>query len=48
MFLCGRAKDLIIVHGRNHFPQDIEQATYDVPEVKQGSVAAFGVVARGE
>ena len=25
-----------------------EEATYNVPEVKQGSVAAFGVVARGE
>ena len=25
LFVCGRVKDLIIVRGRNHYPQDIER-----------------------
>jgi acyl-CoA synthetase (AMP-forming)/AMP-acid ligase II len=25
LFVCGRLKDLIIVRGRNHYPQDIER-----------------------
>jgi acyl-CoA synthetase (AMP-forming)/AMP-acid ligase II len=25
LFICGRVKDLIIVRGRNHYPQDIER-----------------------
>ena len=24
LFICGRSKDLIIIRGRNHYPQDIE------------------------
>jgi acyl-CoA synthetase (AMP-forming)/AMP-acid ligase II len=24
LFICGRMKDLIIISGRNHYPQDIE------------------------
>jgi acyl-CoA synthetase (AMP-forming)/AMP-acid ligase II len=27
LFICGRIKDLIIVGGRNHYPQDIEVVT---------------------
>lgn len=27
LFICGRIKDLIIVRGRNHYPQDIERTT---------------------
>ena len=41
--MCGRSKDLIIIHGKNHYPQDIEYSCYAVKEVKQGSVAAFDV-----
>ena len=25
LFVCGRVKDLIIIRGRNHYPQDIER-----------------------
>ena len=25
LFVCGRLKDLIIIRGRNHYPQDIER-----------------------
>lgn len=27
LYICGRIKDLIIVRGRNHYPQDIERTT---------------------
>ncbi|HEU4431038.1 MAG TPA: AMP-dependent synthetase, partial [Myxococcota bacterium] len=45
LYLHGRAKDLIIVRGRNHAPQDIEQALNDVPGVRAGCSAAVGALA---
>ena len=48
MYVCGRAKDLIIIRGCNYYPQDIEQACCRSVEVKQGSVAAFSVEKEGE
>ena len=48
MYVCGRAKDLIIIRGCNYYPQDIEQACCRHPNVKQGSVAAFSVERGGE
>jgi acyl-CoA synthetase (AMP-forming)/AMP-acid ligase II len=47
LFVCGRAKDLIIVHGRKYHPQDLEWAVDDVDGVRRGRVAAFGVVEAG-
>lgn len=42
--ICGRLKDLIVVDGVNHYPQDIEQTVEDChPAVRSGCVAAFGV-----
>jgi len=41
--ITGRAKDLIIINGRNIWPQDIEWAVEKVPAVRQGGVAAFSV-----
>ena len=49
LFICGRDKDLIIVRGRNHFPQDIERTVEGVatPEgvqgFRKGCSAAFSV-----
>ncbi|NCA11886.1 aminotransferase class I/II-fold pyridoxal phosphate-dependent enzyme, partial [bacterium] len=44
LFVTGRLKDLIIVRGRNHYPQDIERSVEDAsPLVRAGSVAAFSV-----
>jgi fatty acid CoA ligase FadD32 len=44
LYITGRLKDLIIVDGKNHYPQDIEQTVQDAhPAVQPGRVAAFGV-----
>ncbi|MFM8436247.1 MAG: non-ribosomal peptide synthetase, partial [Planctomycetia bacterium] len=44
LFVTGRLKDLIIVRGRNHYPQDIEHSVEEAsPLVRAGSVAAFSV-----
>ncbi|MEO1252711.1 MAG: fatty acyl-AMP ligase [Pseudomonadota bacterium] len=41
--ITGRAKDLIIINGRNIWPQDIEWAVERVDGVRGGGVAAFSV-----
>lgn len=44
LFICGRLKDLIIVRGRNHYPQDIERCVEGISEkMRPGRSAAFGV-----
>jgi len=48
LFVCGRIKDLIIVHGRNYYPQDIEWQASQVEGVRRGNVIAFGVQPHGE
>jgi len=44
LHLVGRAKDLIIVRGRNHSPQDVEHAIDDLPGVRAGCSAAVGAL----
>ena len=43
LFITGRKKDLIIVGGKNIYPQDLEKLASEVPGVHPGRVAAFGV-----
>ena len=42
VFICGRHKEVIIVNGRNFYPQDIEWEASQVAGVRKGNVIAFG------
>ncbi|HEX4498685.1 MAG TPA: AMP-binding protein, partial [Thermoanaerobaculia bacterium] len=49
LFITGRVKDLIILRGRNYYPQDIElTAERAHPALRAGSGAAFSVETEGE
>ncbi len=44
LFVTGRLKDLIIVRGRNHYPQDLERTVEEShPTLRPGCSAAFAV-----
>jgi fatty-acyl-CoA synthase len=43
VFVVGRAKDMIIINGKNHWPQDIEWAVEQLPGFKSGDIAAFSI-----
>ena len=44
LYVVGRVKDLVIVDGRNHYPQDIEATVYQASRsVRTGYAAAFSV-----
>ena len=47
IFIVGRAKDMIIINGRNHWPQDIEWAVEQLPGFKAGDIAAFAITTPG-
>ena len=46
LVVCGRIKDVIIVGGRNVFPEDVERAAASVDGVRAGNVIAFGTEGR--
>lgn len=49
LYVTGRVKDLIIVRGRNHYPQDIELTVQNVdPALVPGGGAAFALDPDGE
>lgn len=43
VFVTGRKKDMIIVGGKNVYPQDLESLSYEVPGVHAGRSVAFGL-----
>jgi 1-acyl-sn-glycerol-3-phosphate acyltransferase len=43
LFVTARIKDVIIMGGRNLYPQEVEEIVGDVAGVRRGCVAAFGV-----
>jgi fatty-acyl-CoA synthase len=44
LYITGRLKDMIIIGGRNIYPEDAERATARVPGVRKGNAVAFGIV----
>ena len=47
LYIVGRAKDMIIINGKNHWPQDIEWAVEQLPGFKAGDIAAFSITTAG-
>ncbi len=44
LYITGRVKDLVIVDGRNHYPQDVEHSAQESSKaLRVGYVAAFSV-----
>jgi len=42
--ICGRSKEVIIVNGRNYYPQDLEWEASRVDGVRKGNSIAFGTM----
>ncbi len=47
VYIVGRTKDMIIINGKNHWPQDIEWAVEQLPGFKAGDIAAFAITTPG-
>jgi fatty-acyl-CoA synthase len=47
LFLCGRAKDLVILRGKNHAPQEFEDALDGIAGLRAGCAVALGVQPEG-
>lgn len=45
LYVTGRAKDLLIVRGRNIYPEDVERAAETIEGVRPGSAIAFSCAA---
>jgi fatty-acyl-CoA synthase len=43
LFITGRQKDLIIKGGRNLYPQEVEEIVGDIPGIRKGCIAVFGI-----
>ncbi len=43
LYLVGRIKDMVIIGGRNLFPEDVERCAESVEGVRKGNAVAFGV-----
>jgi len=46
LYLVGRIKDMVIIGGRNLFPEDVERCAERVSGVRKGNAVAFGVTTR--
>ncbi|WP_417317534.1 fatty acyl-AMP ligase [Emcibacter sp.] len=43
VYIIGRIKDLIIINGKNHWPQDIEWAVEQIADLRSGDSAAISI-----
>jgi len=43
LFVCGRKKEILIVHGRNYYANDVEEVVSSVDGVKPGRAVAFSL-----
>jgi acyl-CoA synthetase (AMP-forming)/AMP-acid ligase II len=48
LFVCGRHKDIIVVRGANHSPEEFEAALESLPGVRTGCAVAVGFVPAGQ
>ena len=48
LYLCGRHKDIVVVRGANHAPEEFEAALDGLPGVRTGCAVAVGFVPAGE
>ncbi|MEL6440025.1 MAG: fatty acyl-AMP ligase [Cyanobacteria bacterium J06621_8] len=49
LFFTGRLKDMIVIKGRNHYPQDIEKTVEETnPWIRPSCVASFALDIQGE
>ena len=49
LFFTGRLKDLIVIKGRNHYPQDIEKTVQETTSwIRPSCVASFSIELQGE
>ena len=48
LYIAGRAKDLIIIRGRNYAPQEMEELLLDVEGVRKGCAVAVSTMVEGE
>ena len=48
LYIAGRAKDLIIIRGRNYAPQEMEELLLDVEGVRKGCAVAVSTLIEGE
>jgi fatty-acyl-CoA synthase len=47
LYVCGRAKDLIIINGKNYYPQDIERIASEVQGVRHDQCIAVARSGKG-
>ena len=48
LYIAGRAKDLIIIRGRNYAPQEIEELLFDIEGLRLGCAAAVSLMLDGQ
>ena len=48
LYVCGREKDVVIIRGANHAPQEFEECVGEIDGLRAGCVVALGFVPEGE